>query len=157
MNKFLNIKLFASILFLLFLCFFFSQSSLAKYCTAIYNLKKYYTVAHWDVSANIPNTTLNIEPLGEYEYTITVTNNSDVAVYYDIYFSNIPNGINISIDDSKYSDGKNIWYAKNVGVIDTSNENKINKHIIKIKVSNNVIESINETIDIQVIINQKMP
>lgn len=160
MKKKFNNKMFISLILLIFLISInlsFSKTSLAKYSIVLSDTKKSKTVASFDVSAIIPNANISISPLDEYDYIITVTNNSDVAVSYDIFFSNIPEGIFISIDESEYSDGNSIWYAKNVGVIDVNNKNKIRTHKIKFKTSKEVTEIIDRTINIQVIFNQIMP
>lgn len=60
-------------------------------------------IAKWEVSASIPDATLNIiSENGYQEYNVDITNNSEVSINGFIILSDIPDGILVSINDSEF-------------------------------------------------------
>lgn len=77
-------------------------NSYSKY-EGIINKEGSIAIAKWDVSAIIPDTTLNIISENNYQdYIISITNNSEVKVNGFIILSDIPDGILVELNDSEF-------------------------------------------------------
>ena len=61
-------------------------------------------IAKWEILTNsISDSNIKVYTNGEsVDYTLRITNNSEVASLYSIYISNLPDGIEIAIDSSEY-------------------------------------------------------
>ncbi len=57
--------------------------------------------ASWSVNTS-GNDSLNLTAGSSTNYTLTVTNNSEVDVVYDIELSNLPSGIKVKLDSGSY-------------------------------------------------------
>lgn len=118
------------------------------------------SVAKWNVSSNIPDANITIEPVGEdNSYELTVTNNSEVSVSYSIKFSKLATCTYVSINGdngTKYSNGGNSFTFNNDGTINANDSNKTKSYKIKFMAAPEVIESTKE-VQIDVIFTQVNP
>lgn len=107
--------------------------------------------ASWDVSINSNTNSLSaIAGNGTVSYTLNVYNNSEVEVGYNIVISNIPNDIQVKLDNGNYvTPVSNTVTFSNVGTLDYD-QNTSNSHIITFQttLSTNVIT--NNSIDFSV-------
>lgn len=156
-----KLKITFMIVFSAFLIVFdlsFIISSLAKYITGLPGTQSTKTVAKWDVSANIPNANVSLMALyGEDTYTLTVTNDSEVASSYSIKVSNLPTGTLVSLDNGSYKSGNSYVLFENVGTINANAVTKTNSHVIKFKTFPEVTEVSNSSIKVEVIFSQDNP
>ncbi len=147
--------IFFSIYFVLFATFLVMKTY-AKFSGTI-NKNGEMSVAKWDVSANLPEGSYTVEPVGDYTFNITVTSNSDVALTYDIKITNTSINSFVSLDGSKFSDCGNTYTFKNVGTIDANATDKTKHHTLKFIATPDVIEYTDRPVKIEVIFKQKKP
>ena len=143
-------------LYFAFFTSFFIYKSFSKYSTNI-NKTADVDVAKWDVSANIPDASFSVTPNGNHSYNITVTNNSDVALTYNIQVNNVSKNSVISLDGKKFSDSGNSFTFKNVGTINANDSNKTREHELIFISNPDVTEYNNRQVTISVIFTQKNP
>ena len=136
----------------------FIISSFAKYITGLPGTQSTKTVAKWDVSANLPNTSINLSASDEENtYTLTVTNDSEVSTKYSISVSNIPAGVLVGLDSGAYKYSTGSVTFNNVGTINANASTKTKTHIIKFKAIPEAAEVSNRNVKIQVTFNQVNP
>lgn len=149
---------YALISFFMTFCLSLTISSFSKFITALSSVQDSKTVAKWDVSTNLPNSTINLTALDdENTYTLTVTNNSDVSAKYSISVSNIPAGVLVGLDGRAYQSSTGSVTFNNVGTINANVTTKTNNHIIKFKTVPEATEVSNRNVKIQVTFNQVNP
>lgn len=143
--------------FVVSFCLSFSITSFSKMTTQLSGVQDSKTIAKWDVSANIPTANISLVPNEEDEYTLYVTNNSEVSSTYSITVSNIPNNTFVFYNGKSNSNGATSVTFNNVGTINANSSNKTNTHTIKIKAAPEATEVSNRKLNIQVVFNQKRP
>jgi len=112
--------------------------------------------ATWSVSINGNNDDINLIPgYTEQEYTLTVTNSSEVDVVYSIEITNIPSGMMAKLDSGEYQSATNnkITFT-NAGTI-LYGGNPVN-HTITFKAGSDAPEVISQNINIDVEFKQKL-
>ena len=113
----------------------------------------------WSVSMNdtLSNDNISITPggLANGTYTFSVTSNSEVDATYSIVVSNIPNNVEIKLDNGSFQTPVNgtVTFA-NAGTILYSDQNKERSHSITFKANSNATTSNNNQININVEIRQ---
>ena len=133
--------------------FFFTYS---KYSGTI-NKTGSVTVAKWGVSANLPTDNIDLIAGNNIDtYTLTVNSESEVATDYNIIISNLPNNIQVALDNDNYVDvvdGQVIF--TNAGSFNANASNTSNTHILKIKALIDADTETNRKINVDVVFNQK--
>lgn len=121
-------------LYLFLLTSLLAFKTYSKY-TGTINKTGNVTVAKWDVSANIPTSNINLIAGNNTEnYLVTVTSDSEVATDYNIIVSNLPNYIQVALDDDNFIDvtGGQVVF-NNAGSFNANAVNTSNTHTLKIK------------------------
>lgn len=95
-------------------------------------------IAKWDVSLNTISSsdTLNILAGDEVPqtYTLKIKSESEVSTKYTIILSNLPNGIEVSIDNEGYQTPQNnVITFDDVGIFNINETNTEHEHILKFK------------------------
>lgn len=95
--------------------------SIISYTFAMYRGKNSGTAtirgASWSVSTSGDNS-LNLTAGSTANYTLTVTNNSEVDVVYDIELTNLPSGIKVKLDSGSYiAESNNKITISNAGTL----------------------------------------
>lgn len=120
--------------------------------------------AEWVVTleqAGISNNVTVVPEIAVGTYTLNVKSLSKVDVKYDIVLSNLPNGIDVSIDGVNYppvSSGSVTF--NNAGTILSSSQNKINSHTLTFRGTNGSLYEnnplINQVVNVDVYAQQIM-
>lgn len=142
--------------YLVLLISIFAVQTYSKYTDDI-DVEGNPNIAKWDVSANIPNATITVEPCGEESYNISVTSDSDVALTYSINLSNVSKYTLISLDDEMFSKCDTSYTFSNVGTINVTDTNKTKNHTLKFITTPEVTEATNRNVKIEVVFTQKKP
>ena len=105
---------------------YFSMNTLSKY-TGLSSGNGNIDIAKWDVSIDTTGSTNPINLVagnGEKNYNLKVTSNSEVGVDYTIVLSNIPSGIQVSLDGTGFSIPSNnkISFTRSFNANDSNNE-----------------------------------
>ena len=129
--------IFLSVFFIL-LVTCFSTVTYAKFASKV-SKEGSVTVAKWDVSSNMPDKTVNLQANDNTEtYTLTVTNESEVAARYSINITNLPYGTLVALDGNDFesldTNSTNISF-NNVGIINADASEKTKTHTLKFKTS----------------------
>ena len=113
-------------------------------------------VAKWNVSAVLPNGTLNIiAGNGSVNYNVSVTSISEVANSYSVVVSNLPNDVEVSIDGGSYlSPVSNRIEFANAGSFNANDVNTTNNHVLSFRSPITATEISNRSIDVDVIFKQ---
>lgn len=95
--------------------------SIISYTLAIYRERNSGTAtirgANWSVSTS-GNNSLNLTAGSTANYTLTVTNDSEVDVVYDIELTNLPSGIKVKLDSGSYiTESNNKITISNAGTL----------------------------------------
>ena len=112
-------------------------------------------IANWEVSATSNNNSVDVVAGSLTDtYELTVNNESDVEVKYSIQLSNLPNDIQVKLDDGEYQTpvDNNITFT-NAGQLDY-NETTSRNHILTFSSSINTNEVVNQNIEIGVVFEQ---
>lgn len=93
------------------------------------------SVAKWDVSSNIPDNTINLIAGNNIEnYTLTVTSKSETASNYSIIISNLPENVQVALDDNTFiSPSSGTVTFNNAGSFNANSANTSHNHTLKIK------------------------
>lgn len=144
-------KLLYLICFLLFgSVLYITYSSYAKYQSSS-DISGEPIAASWDVSIDSNTNSLNaIAGNGTVSYTLNVYNDSDVEVGYSIQISNIPNDIQVKLDNGNYvSPVNNIITFSNAGELDYD-ENTSRSHTITFQTTLSTSSISNNSLDFSV-------
>ena len=95
--------------------------SIISYTLAIYRGRNSGTAtirgANWSVSTS-GNNSLNLTAGSTANYTLTVTNDSEVDVLYSIELSNLPSGVSVKLDNGSFvQESNNKVTFSNVGTL----------------------------------------
>ena len=117
------------------------------------------SLASWDVHLNqtgVNNSLTISHGIQEASYTLNVYNESQVDVRYSIVISNIPDGVEVAIDDdNNYQAPQNGTYSvADVGTILYSDLDHTNTHTIYFRAASNATPVNAQTVNIDVIIKQ---
>lgn len=117
------------------------------------------SLASWDVHLNqtgVNNSLTVSHGIQEASYTLNVYNESQVDVRYSIVISNIPDGVEVAIDDdNNYQAPQNGTYSvADVGTILYSDLDHTNTHTIYFRAASNATPVNAQTVNIDVIIKQ---
>ena len=111
--------------------------------------------ATWSVDASGNNSAIILTSgITEQDYTLTVTNNSEVNVTYVIKITNLPDGVFVKLDDGTYVEEVNNKITFSSGL--TLNYNKEKTHTLTFKASANANEVTNQNFNINVEFKQKI-
>lgn len=110
--------------------------------------------ATWSVTRNhsASGDSLNLIPdsLND-DYTLTVQSNSEVDVYYSVIISNLPTGVEVSIDNGSFlTPTNNTITINNVGLIRHSDQTKTRSHILTFRATSSAETTSNQQIHIDV-------
>lgn len=139
------------------LCFL--MPSLAKYFTELSARQDSKSIASWDVSATIPNSTFDmLANQSEVTYTFNVTNDSEVAAIYSIEVNDVPYGVFVKLDNGSYksrdSNATNIKFD-NVGTINANASARTKTHTLTFITSPDAEAIIDKNVTIKVSFKQK--
>ena len=143
-------------LYIVILSSYFFIRTFSKYSTSVNKLGS-ITVAKWDVSANIPTSDINLIAGNNIEnYTLTVTSESEVATDYSIIISNLPDNIQVALDDDNYIDAVNGQVEFNsAGGFNANAANSSDTHVLKIKALVDADSQVNRKISVDVVFAQR--
>lgn len=129
---------------------YITYSSYAKYKSES-DISGEPIAASWDVSINSNTNSLSaIAGNGTVSYTLNVYNDSDVEVGYSIQISNIPNDIQVKLDNGNYvSPVNNIITFSNAGELDYD-ENTSRSHTITFQTTLSTSSISNNSLDFSV-------
>lgn len=116
--------------------------------------------AEWSVSLEQSgvNNTLSIIPEStNANYTLNVKSLSEVDVVYTIVISNLPQGVEVALDNGQFqSQTNNTITFTDAGTILYSSINRTNSHTLTFKAVSGATYVNNQTVDIDVIVHQVM-
>ena len=119
------------------------------------------TLAKWNVSLEqngIVNSLTIIPGMRNDSYTLNVRNSSDVDIKYDVIVSNLPSGVNVTIDNKNPDlTSANTLTFNNVGTILYNTNNNLNTHTLVFTATNNATFVNNQNVNINVIAKQILP
>lgn len=152
--------IFFSLYFILLISYLVSFT-FSKFTSSI-NKTSTLEVAKWDVSiSGESNVSLNVisgnttENLETQSYILSVTSVSEVSSKYSIKISNLPDGVQISIDNGEIlTSNNNEIEIEDVGSFMANDLNTTHNHTITFMALDSVEETINQQIDIDVIFTQ---
>ena len=150
------------------ICLFLCLILLTSYVT-MYTLSKYMkvinksgetSVAKWvvslDTAENVSDTLNVVAGNTTQEYKIKVTSTSEVASNYSVILLNIPDGVQVSIDNSSFVSAQdNKIKFNNVGSFNVNEENTSKEHILTFRAPLGTSSVTNNGIDIKVEFVQK--
>lgn len=145
------------LLYFMFFTLYFTTITLSKYIGKINGNTIPVSVAKWEVALSTTTDTLDIVSGNNTQsYILKVTSTSEVAIDYSLIMSNLPDEIEISIDNGEYNNPTNNELVfNNIGSFDACDTNSLNEHVITFKAPlDSNIESVNE-INLDVIFIQK--
>ena len=143
----------------LFFISYFSLITLAKY-TNLLNRNGNVSVAKWDVALlGENNKTLPTMVIGNsstyQDYTFTVTSTSEVGINYSVIISNVPEGVEIQVDDSDiYNEDNNKITITNLGSFSSKDTNTTHTHKLSFILPIGIDAITNQELDIDVIFTQ---
>ena len=151
-------KRLAIFLFVYFSLFasYYTTNTFTK-CVGVLDKSGSLSIAKWDVSLN-PTTgnTFNIitgntsENLDDQTYSFTITNNSDVALSYNIVLSNVPTGVEVVYDNVTYYESSNVVTITNAGSFLTTDLNNTHTHSLTFIAPAGTTSVTNNEVDIDV-------
>ena len=151
--------IFFSMLFILFASLFVT-TTYSKFASKV-SKSGDVSVAKWDVSSNMPNKTVNLQANDNTDtYTLTVTNDSEVAAAYSINISNLPYGTLVALDDDDYvplDTNENSISFSNVGIINADASEKTKTHTLKFRTSPDAQISSDRKVNVSVEFEQQKP
>ena len=150
-----------------FLCFFifftayFSMITLSKYIGTATGTGT-TTIAKWEVdvddTVNASNTVDVVIGNTNPSYILKVTSTSDVKALYSIVLSNVPNQLEVKLDNGNYQTPTNNTITfTNVGYINANAQNRTVTHTLTFNVPIDTATINASEIDIDVIFNQANP
>ena len=142
----------------LILCCHYGPSSTKAIFKTRANTVASVTAASWNVGftegANNNLSIISSERQND-TYTFQVTNNSEIDANYDIILNNVPDKVQVKLDDGAFisaTDGT-ITYPF-AGTIYYSADNKVNEHTLTFKALEGATSADNLAIELKVIISQ---
>ena len=88
-------------------------------------------------------------------YNLRVKSLSDVSVGYDIVLTNVPDGVQVSLDGEEFVEANNHTITfEEAGEIDVNDETKIRDHVLEFKAPLGTTEVSNVSVNIDVIFKQ---
>ena len=164
-QKIINQKKFMTFLLIYFVLFisYFSVITLSKYVGKI-NKPSTMVIAKWDVSldtsdnaSNALNLTIgdtNTNP----SYILKITSISEVIASYSIVLSNLPDGLEVKIDDQNYrAQENNTIIFENVGYINVNDDTKTKVHTLTFYVPIGSDTITDSEFNVDVVFNQESP
>ena len=151
-----KIKIFAILLVILAVILIPSSYALHKHK---YDGGASLALAEWNVSLeqNGVNNTLSVVPgISNATYTLNVKSLSNVDVKYDVIVSNLPTGVEASLDGTNFTPASNgtITFT-NVGIIPyNAGNNGVDTKTITLRAVNNATTVNNQTVTVNVIAKQ---
>ena len=143
----------------LFFISYFTLVTLAKY-TNLLNRNGNVSVAKWDVSIagdnNITLPTMIIGNSSTYQdYNLTVTSLSEVGINYSAIITNVPEGVQIQVDDGNiYNEDNNKITITNLGSFSSNDTNTTHIHKLSFIVPIGIDAITNQELDLDVIFTQ---
>ena len=143
-------------MYALFFVSCFTLITLAKY-TSLLNRNGNVSVAKWDVSiAGDNNITLPTMVIGKsstyQDYNLTVTSLSEVGINYSVIITNVPEGVQIQVDDGNiYNEDNNKITITNLGSFSASDINTTHTHKLSFIVPIDTDTITNQAIDIDIV------
>ena len=116
-------------------------------------------VAKWDVSATgNDNEVMNMiigDNASYKNYTLTVTSTSEVSSSYSVKISDVPDGLQVQVDDGTiYDEEDNVILINNVGTFSANDINSTHTHKLTFIVPLGIDEIDNQEINLDVILSQ---
>ncbi len=122
------------------------------------------TVAKWEVFTDVSDNDSNVlnfiigNASTNPSYTLKITSLSETKVMYSILLSDIPNGLEVKLDDGNYQVPSNGRIEFNdIGYIDTDDETKTKVHVLTFNAPIDIDEISDSEINIDVLFNQVIP
>lgn len=118
-------------------------------------------LAEWNVSLEqngIVNSLTIIPGMRTDSYTLNVRSSSDVDIKYDVIVSNLPSGVDVTVDNKNPDlTSANTLTFNNVGTILYNTNNNLNTHTLVFTATNNATFVNNQNVSINVIAKQILP
>lgn len=116
------------------------------------------STALWDVSITPDiNNSLQLTPNGsDGSYTLTVTNDSEVDVEYQIVVSNIPSGVQVKLDNGYYQQQASTVTFDNAGTIDYDDNDGYATHTLYFRANSGATTVNNQSVTVDVIFKQNL-
>lgn len=142
--------------FVLVFSIYFIVNSFAKYKSDVV-INGETSIAKWELLVNDNGLSdIDLSIGGDATtYTLRITNKSDVASKYSIYFSDLPDNVLIAIDDGEYktsADGK-IEFI-DFGQFNLDDENNVHEYTIYFKASSSALEVSDKEIGLDITFTQ---
>lgn len=148
-------------LYFILLTSYFTIHTFSKYFNVIQK-QGTVDVAKWNVSIDgETNSSLDIisgnlqENLEQQSYILTVTSASEIASDYSILIANVPDGIQVKINDDIIEENNNKILIENVGSFNANDINSTHNHILTFIAPPGAQELSEQEISIDVIFTQK--
>ena len=148
-------------LYFILLTSYFTVHTFSKYLDVIQK-QGTVNVAKWNVSIDgETNSSLDIisgnlqDNLEQQSYILTVTSTSEIASDYSILITNVPEGIEVKINDDIIEENNNEILIENVGSFNANDVNSTHNHILTFIDPTSAQEISNQEISIDVIFTQK--
>ena len=139
---------------------FLSAPTLAKFISVI-NKTSNSSIAKWNVSIpgedNKVLPTITIGDSSTYQdYNLNITSLSEVGINYSVTIDNVPDGLEIQVDNNTiYEENNNKIIINNLGTFDANDNNLTHTHTLTIIAPININIIDNKTLDIDVTFTQK--
>lgn len=148
-------------LYAMFFISYFTLTTLSRYTSLLY-MNANVSVAKWDVSIAGEDEkkleTMFIGNSSTYQsYELSVTSKSEIAIKYSAIITNVPNGVQIQVDnDAIYSApiGSNTITIEELGGFNLEDENKTHNHKLTVLVPSGVEPFENKELAIDIVFTQ---
>ena len=146
-NKKLNILLLA-----VFLVFVYSMPSSLGIFKRAANTQSTLEASRWNVSVTSDSSSSMqlVTNLGTASYNVVVTSNSEVDTDYSIIVSNIPNGVQVKLDNGNFEPYSSTVTFSNVGTILYGAQSNSVTHVLTFKANSGATLVNNQSVSIDV-------
>lgn len=129
-----KLVVFLIVFFLLFFSFVFINKTFSSYRSNVISSGE-TDIAKWELLVDGDQDNINLVPGGaSVSYTLEVTSKSEVSSEYSIIISNLPEGVQIALDDGGYRDPvSGIITFTDCGHFNSTSSSIVNEHRITFK------------------------
>lgn len=155
MNKKKKIIVFIIVFFLVFFSCFFINKTFSSYKSNVISSGE-TDVAKWELLVDSDQSSIDLVPGGASgSYILDVTSKSEVSSSYSIEISNIPEGVQISLDEGTYKDPiSGIVTFTDCGHFNSTSSSIVNEHRITFKATSSASVISNRELNIDIIAKQ---
>lgn len=116
------------------------------------------TTASWDVSITPDvNSSIQLTPSGSNgSYSLIVTNDSEVDVEYDIVIRNIPNGVQVKLDNGSFQPQAGTVTFGSAGTIDYDDNDGYATHTLYFRANSGATAVNNQSVTVDVVFKQSI-